>query len=81
MALDNHQKIVEIVRHSAGQPPNRFHFLRLTKLLFQKMALADVLRHNEPHSPPGIVKLMGDQLDLKKFSTLLAVFAYTLAPP
>ena len=29
------EQIIEIVRDSARQPSNRFHFLRLTQLLFE----------------------------------------------
>ena len=37
IAADDGQKIVEIVRDTAGQPAERLHFLRLAKLLFERV--------------------------------------------
>src|SRR3974390_2138667 len=39
VAADDRQKIVEVVRNSPGEPPQRFHFLNLTKLAFKLLAL------------------------------------------
>ena len=78
MALDDHQKIIEIVRYTARKSPYGLHLLRLTKLLLQKMALADILRHDQAHSPPGIVELVRNQLNFKILSVFLAVLALRL---
>ena len=36
------EQVVEIVRNAAGQPSDRFHFLRLLKLRFERVTLGDV---------------------------------------
>ena len=40
---DHHEQIVEIVCNSAREAPDGFHFLGLTKLLFEGATLSDVL--------------------------------------
>ena len=44
VAGDNGQQVVEVVRHSTGQSPYRFHLLRLTDLLFQPFSLRYITR-------------------------------------
>ena len=39
---DHRQQVVEIVRHPARQLADRFHFLRLAKLILQVLAFGDV---------------------------------------
>ena len=48
--FDDHQKIVEIVRHAACQPAHCLHFLGLPELLFEEVPFADVLRDDEADS-------------------------------
>ncbi len=36
---DNHQQIVEVVRHAAGQPAHRLQPLRMMQLFFQALAV------------------------------------------
>ena len=40
VAGDDGQQVIEIVRDAAGEPPDRFHLLRLAELLFEASALA-----------------------------------------
>ena len=44
VAVDHRQQVVEVVRHAARQPPDRFHLLRLLELGFQRLALGNVMR-------------------------------------
>ncbi len=37
VAIDHRQHVVEVVRHPAGQPPHRLHFLRMAKLLGERL--------------------------------------------
>ena len=43
VSIDNHQEIVEVVSDASRQPPHSFHFLGLTKLLFELPPVGDVL--------------------------------------
>ena len=43
IALDDHEEIVEIVRHAAGELADGVHFLRLAKLLLEQALLGDVV--------------------------------------
>ena len=43
VTADDHQKIIEVVRHAACQPSDGLHFLRLTKLVFQSAPFGDIL--------------------------------------
>ena len=44
VAADDHQKIIEVVRHAAGQPSDGFHFLRLAELVFEGPPFGDIFR-------------------------------------
>ncbi len=45
MSLHQHQKIIEVVGHSAGQLADSFHFLRLAELVLQAFVLGHVIEH------------------------------------
>ena len=81
VAFDNHQKIVEIVRHSAGQAAHRFHFLRLAELLLKNVPLADVLRDDKADSLARILQLMNRGFDFDNLSVLLPVFPMLAVQP
>ena len=53
---DGREKVIEIVRHAAGEPADRFHFLRVPQFL---LALAQRLLGRAPlfHFPDEIVAL------------------------
>src|SRR5207253_6191030 len=42
ITADHHQKIVEIMSHTAGESSHGLHFLRLTELIFQHAAFGDI---------------------------------------
>src|SRR6202167_6613012 len=42
VAADDHEQIVEIVSDASGETTDRFHFLRLTELIFEDATLGDV---------------------------------------
>jgi len=42
VAADHGEQIIEIVSDSSGETADRFHFLRLTKLVFENAAFCDV---------------------------------------
>src|SRR5215210_973671 len=46
IAKDRSQQIIEIMRHTAGQPPNALHLLRLKQLRFQPPAVGDIAHHH-----------------------------------
>jgi hypothetical protein len=48
-AAKNHQHVVEVVSHTAGEPVEHFHFLRLTDLGVEGLAFANVF--DESHCP------------------------------
>ena len=60
VALDDHEEIVEVVGDATGEAPDGFHFLGLAKLLFELMALADVLRDDEVDGAAVVFELVGD---------------------
>ena len=42
VGTDDHQKVIEIVGHASGQPPDGIHFLRLLQLIFHAAPVSDV---------------------------------------
>ena len=74
MALDDHQKIIEVVRDTTGEAADGFHFLCLAQLIFEKLALADVLRNDEIDGTACVFEAMGDDFGVDD----LAVFANVL---
>ena len=50
MTLNDRKKVVEIMSDAAGEPAESFHFLRLTKLLFELLSLRDVFLQGRTHS-------------------------------
>ena len=74
VAFDDHQKIVEVVRDAAGKAADGFHFLRLAELIFEELALADVLRDDEVDGAAGVFEAMRDDFGVDE----LAVFADVL---
>src|SRR5215467_2969667 len=81
MPLNYHQEVVEIVRHAAREPTDRFHFLRLAKLLLEDVPLADVLRHNQANSLAGILQLMNRGLDFDDLSIFLSMLPMATIEP
>src|SRR2546430_837930 len=49
VARDRRQRVVQIVRDAAGEPPDRFHLLRLPQLILEQPPLGDVL-HRAHHA-------------------------------
>ena len=41
VSADDREQVVEVVRDAAGQPSDRFHFLRLAELLLETLPLGD----------------------------------------
>ena len=54
--LNDRENVVEVVRHAAGQMADGFHFLGLTKLLFQLPVLGDVARIDDDESFARLVR-------------------------
>ena len=49
IAADDGQQIVEVVRHATGQVADRFHFLRLPKLILGGLVRRDIdAKHRDP---------------------------------
>jgi hypothetical protein len=55
VAGDGHQKVVEVVRDSAGELADRLHLLRLPELLLERLPLADVAMGDHDSRNPRIV--------------------------
>ena len=47
IAANHRKEIIEIVRDSAGEPPDCLHFLSLHQLFFQMLSLSYVLKHRD----------------------------------
>ena len=65
--------------------PDRFHFLRLAQLLFEKLALADVLRDHQADGAARVFQLVRDDIDFEALAILalvtpVAVMAAVLFP-
>src|SRR5260370_35629442 len=73
VSFDDHQEIIEIMGYSARQASHRLHFLRLAELLFELMALADVLRHDQAHAPSGGFQFVRNAFHLDDLAVLLAM--------
>ena len=51
---DDGQQVIEIVRHAAGQPAQRFHFAGLAELFLQNGALGDIDANAADHGDPFV---------------------------
>src|SRR5260370_9760579 len=70
--------MVETGATATRQPSPRLHFLRLAQLLFEKLALADVLGHHQADSPSSVCQFVRDAFDLNHLAVFLAMLAMTM---
>src|SRR5712692_4172490 len=81
VALDHHQKIVEIMGDAARQASHSLHLLRLAKLPLEQMPFADVLGYHKTDTLPRIIQLVTNNLNLDNFSVLLPVLRIAVKTP
>ena len=73
MSFDDHQEIVEIVGDAPRQASHCLHFLRLAKLLFEKLTFANILGHHQADSPPRVFQFVRNSFDLNHLAIFLAM--------
>ena len=64
---DDRQQIVEVVRHAARQPPDRFHLLRLKQPILQPLSIGDI-REGDQHlreRPGDVANRFGGDPEIK----------------
>ena len=73
VALNDSQQIIEVVGQPAGQPADRFEFLRLTQLLFQPAAVGHIAQHGH-----DVILRAGGEAQLELTSSAAALNAVFL---
>ncbi len=75
VGTDDHQQIVEVMRHASGQSPDRIHLLRLLQLIFQPPPVGDVPIVGDKMRDPAFTVAQGSDgfLGDENVSVLFAV--------